>query len=367
MDEKAPGRSVQCVFLKNTSFLRGLQQPGRCRVPCASVRFFECALEFAIRSTHFAGTCFIIVSHMMLRKAAPAKINLGLHVLRKRSDGYHDIETVFLQIGWADEVSVEPPAGRREAGAPAFSGPLHVTPVGNASPADLLFQVPPGSGNLVYRAAQCLDPHKGARIELRKRIPVGAGLGGGSSDAATALRLLNDLWGLARSREELIRMAASVGADAAFFAAGDAAAFGAGRGDVLKPLMGDGTPYVFPYPLVVAAPPVQVSTAGAYALVQPNDRNRPDLCEVLLSGDPERWRAELTNDFERVILPRYPQIAAAKTALEEAGAVYASLSGSGSAVYGAFENEAQAEEAEDVLRRSGCLTWRGRVCTSGSI
>ena len=362
MDEKAPRRSVQCVFLKPTSFLRMLQQPGRYRVPCASVRFFECALEFVIRSTHFAGTCFIIVSHMMLRKAAPAKINLGLHVLRKCSDGYHDIETVFLRIGWADEVSVEPPAGRREAGAPAFSGPLHVTPVGNASPDDLLLQVPSGAGNLIHRAARCLDPHKGASIELRKHIPVGAGLGGGSSDAATALRLLNDLWGLARSREELINMAASVGADAAFFAAGDAAAFGAGRGDKLKPLMKeDGAPYVFPYLLVAAAPPIQVSTAGAYALVQPNDRNRPDLCGVLLSGDPERWRAELTNDFERVILPRYPRIAAAKTALEEAGAVYASLSGSGSAVYGAFEGEAQAEEAEDVLRRSGCRTWRGRA------
>ena len=244
---------------------------------------------------------------MMLRKAAPAKINLGLHVLRKRSDGYHDIETLFLQIGWADEVSVEPPAGSKGAEAPAFSGPLHVTPVEDASPAKRLLQVPPGADNLVYRAARCLDPHKGASIELRKHIPVGAGLGGGSSNAATALRLLNDLWGLARSREELISMAASVGADAAFFAAGDAAAFGAGRGDVLKPLMEDGTPYVFPYPLVVAAPPVQVSTAGAYALVQPDDRNRPDMCEVLLSGDPERWRAELTNDFERSYCPDIPE------------------------------------------------------------
>lgn len=298
---------------------------------------------------------------MMLRKAAPAKINLGLHVLRKRSDGYHDIETVFLRIGWTDEVSVQPPADRREAGTPAFSGPLHVTPVEDASSAARLLQVPPGPDNLVYRAARHLDPDKGARIELRKYIPVGAGLGGGSSDAATALLLLNELWGLARSREELIRIAASVGADAAFFAAGEAAAFGAGRGDMLKPLRQDGSPYVFSYFLVVATPLVPVSTAEAYALVQPNDRNRPDLREVLLSGDPERWRAELTNDFERVILPRYPLIAAAKTALEETGAVYASLSGSGSAVYGAFEDEARAREAEEVLRRSGCRTWRGRA------
>ncbi len=298
---------------------------------------------------------------MMLRKAAPAKINLGLHVLRKCSDGYHDIETVYLRIGWADEVSVRPPAGREEADSPAFPGPLHVISVEDAASADRLLQVPPGADNLVYRAARCLDPDKGACIELRKRIPVGAGLGGGSSDAATALRLLNDWWRLGRPQEELIDIAASVGADAAFFAAGDGAAFGTGRGDMLKPLLQDGTPYVFPYRLVVAVPPVQVSTAGAYALVQPNDRNRPDLCEVLLSGDPERWRAELTNDFERVILPRYSRIAAAKAALEETGAVYASLSGSGSAVYGAFEGAAQAREAEHALRQSGCRTWRGRA------
>ena len=348
-------------ILKNTSFLRVLQQPEGYRVPCTSVGFFERTLELVIRSAHFAGMSFIMVSQRMLRKAAPAKINLGLHVLRKRSDGYHDIETVFLRIGWADEVSITPPEGRKEADFPAFSGPLQVIPVEDASPADRVLQVPPGADNLVYRAARCLNPDKAASIELRKRIPVGAGLGGGSSDAATALHLLNDWWKLGRSLEELIDIAASVGADAAFFAAGDAAAFGTGRGDMLKPLLQDGTPYVFPYHLVVAAPPVQVSTAGAYALVQPNDRNRPDLCEVLLSGDPERWRAELTNDFERVILPRYPRIAAAKTVLEETGAVYASLSGSGSAVYGAFEDEARARKAEDVLRRSGCRTWRGRA------
>lgn len=298
---------------------------------------------------------------MTLRKAAPAKINLGLQVLRKRRDGYRDIETVFLRIGWADEVSVQPPARREGAEAAPFAGPLHVVPVEDATPAGAALQTPPGPANLVWRAARRLDPDKGAVVELRKTIPVGAGLGGGSSDAATALHLLNELWGLARPREELVRIAASVGADAAFFAAGDAAAFGAGRGDALTPLLERGVPYVFPYILVAAAPPVQVSTAAAYALVEPNDQNRPDVREALLSADPDRWRAELTNDFERVILPRYPRIAAAKAALEEAGAAYASLSGSGAAVYGAFEDETQAAEAEERLRRSGCRTWRGRA------
>ena len=298
---------------------------------------------------------------MTLRQSAPAKINLGLQVLRKRRDGYHDIATVFLRIGWADEVSVQPPAHRPGAEATPFSGPLQVFPAPDAAPADEALQVPSGPDNLVWRAARRLDPDKGAVVELRKRIPVGAGLGGGSSDAAAALHLLNALWGLARPREDLIRMAARVGADAAFFAAGDAAAFGAGRGDALKPLREHGAPYVFPYILVVAAPPVQISTAEAYALMQPNDQNRPDVCEVLLSADPDRWRAELTNDFERVILPRHPRIAAAKAALEEAGAAYASLSGSGAAVYGAFEDESHAAEAERRLRQSGCRTWRGRA------
>lgn len=295
-----------------------------------------------------------------LRKAAPAKINLGLQVLRKRPDGYRDIETVFLRIGWADEVSVQPPARRPEAQAAPFSGPLQVAPAEDAKPADALLQVPSGPDNLVWRAARRLDPDKGASVALRKTIPVGAGLGGGSSDAATALHLLNELWQLARPREELVRIAASVGADAAFFAAGHAAAFGAGRGDALTPLCEGGAPYVFPYILVVAAPPVQVSTAAAYALIEPNDRRRPDVRAALLSADPDRWRAELTNDFEQVILPRYPRIAAAKAVLEEAGAAYASLSGSGAAVYGAFEGETHAAEAEERLRRSGCRTWRGR-------
>lgn len=296
-----------------------------------------------------------------LRKAAPAKINLGLQVLRKRPDGYRDIETVFLRIGWADEVSVQPPPRRPGAEAAPFSGPLHVTPLEGATPADALLQVPSGPDNLVWRAARRLDPDKGATVALRKTIPVGAGLGGGSSDAATALHLLNELWQLARPREELVRIAASVGADAAFFAAGHAAAFGAGRGDALTPLFEGGAPYVFPYTLVVAAPPVQVSTAAAYALIEPNDRRRPDVRAALLSADPDRWRAELTNDFEQVILPRHPRIAAAKAVLEEAGAAYASLSGSGAAVYGAFEDETHAAEAEERLRRSGCRTWRGRA------
>ena len=298
---------------------------------------------------------------MTLRKAAPAKINLGLHVLRKRSDGYHDIETIFLRIGWADEVSVQPPVRRAQAEAPRFSGPLHVLPAEDAAPAPVALQVPPGPENLIWRAARRLDPDKGAVVRLRKRIPVGAGLGGGSSDAAAALHLLNELWGLGRSREELIRMAACVGADAAFFASGDASALGTGRGDALTPLLERGAPYVFPYALVVATPPVQISTACAYALAQPNDRNRPDLRAVLLSADPGRWRAELTNDFERAILPRYPLVAAAKATLEEAGAAYASLSGSGSSVYGAFEEEAHAAEAEHALREAGCRTWRGRA------
>ncbi len=272
MDEKAPGRSVQCVFFEKYLFYSGVATPG----PLPGSRRIDPILRgcvrIRIRSARLTGMCFTMVSHRMLHKPAYAKINLGLHVLRKRSDGYHDIETVFLRIGWADEVSVEPPASGKETGVPAFSGPLHVTPVGNASPDDPSIQVPLGSDNLVCRVARRLDPDKGAHIVLRKHIPVGAGLGGGSSDAATTLHLLNDLWGLARSREELIHMAASIGADAAFFAAGDAAAFGSGRGDMLEPLMEAGAPYVFPYFLVVAAPPVQVSTAGAYALVQPDDR-----------------------------------------------------------------------------------------------
>ncbi len=283
---------------------------------------------------------------MMLERRAPAKINLGLHVLRKRADGYHDLETVFLRLPWADRLTAEP--------AESFSFTC-------SDPA-----LPTDEGNLCVRAARRLAEafgvEKGAKLHLEKRLPYGAGLGGGSSDAAATLRLLAEGWRLDASDEALREIAAAIGSDVPFFLLSEPAAYATGRGEKLEPLTdAAGDPYGLPFALVVVAPEEQVATAEAYGWVTPNDENRPDLRAVVRSNDLARWRAELVNDFEAPVLERHPSIRAAKGLLAEAGAGYAALSGSGSAVFGVFESGAAAEAAAEAARQSGLRVWHGAL------
>jgi len=268
-------------------------------------------------------------------RSAPAKVNLGLHVRRRRPDGYHDLETVMLPLRWADRLSATP------------SDTLTLT---TSDPA-----LPTGDGNLVVRAARALAEWAGVaptgRLHLDKRVPYGAGLGSGSSDAAHALRLLADLWALDVPEAVLHGLAAGLGSDVPFFLLGGPA-LATGRGEVLTPL-----PYRCPFALVVAVPPVHVATAEAYRFVTPNDDARPDPAAVVASNDLARWRAELANDFEAPVLARYPAIAEAKALLLRSGAGYAALSGSGAAVFGAFEDDAEAREAAERLRTEGHRVW----------
>lgn len=281
---------------------------------------------------------------MITKREAPAKINLGLHVVRKRDDGYHDLETVFLRIGWADLLTVRP------------AETLTLT----CSDASL----PTDDGNLVLQAARLLadtyDVTEGATLHLDKHLPHGAGLGGGSSDAATALRTLRDLWALDASDADLHPLAARLGSDVPFFL-GPKAAYATGRGVQLTSLVDPATDdlYELPFALVVAVPPAAVSTAEAYRRVTPRATGRPDLRAVVLSNDLERWRADLTNDFEASVFDQYPAIRHTKQALVNAGAGYASMSGSGSAVFGVFTDEAQAHAATEALRTSGHRVWHG--------
>ncbi len=276
-----------------------------------------------------------------IRRAAPAKLNLGLRVLRRRPDGFHDVETAMLPIGWADGLTAEPAL----ALTLACSDPA----------------LPTDERNLVVRAALALaaealvEPR--AALRLDKRVPYGAGLGGGSSDAAAALLLLDRLWGTGLSESRLHALAAGLGSDVPFFLCGEAA-IARGRGEVLTPLLGhDGAPYRCPFRLVVAVPPVHVATAEAYRLVAPQDGARPDLAAAVASNDLSRWRRELTNDFEAPILAAFPAIARAKTLLLDAGAGYAAMSGSGSAVFGAFEGAPAARAAAGALEAGGCRVW----------
>ncbi len=280
---------------------------------------------------------------------APAKINLGLHVLRRRADGYHDVETVLLRIPWHDRLTARPADG------------LTCTCSDPALPTD--------EGNLCVRAAHVLreafGTEQGAALHLDKHVPYGAGLGGGSSDAAATLRLLTDLWSLDASDDELHVLAAALGADVPFFL-GPPAAYATGRGDALAPLRADGgTPYRLPFALVVVAPEEGMSTPEAYRMVTPRAEGRPDLRAVVCSNDLERWRAELTNDFEAPVLDAHASARGVKTMLLDAGAGYAALSGSGSAVFGVFEDDAQAEAAAEAARQSGHRTWHGAVDVPG--
>ena len=276
----------------------------------------------------------------MPTRLAPAKVNLGLHVLRRRPDGFHDLATVFLPLGWSDRLTAEP--------AERWS----LTTTDPALPTD--------GGNLVTRAARALAAHAGtgtgARVHLDKRVPYGAGLGSGSSDAAATLRLLSDLWRLDLPHADLARLALDLGSDVPFFL--DAvAAHGTGRGERLAPLEGEGGgPYRCPFWLVVAVPAVHVSTATAFSGVTPDGGDRPDLAAAVVSNDLARWRRELTNDFQPSVEAAHPEVRVVRQSLEGRGAGLAALSGTGSAVVGVFEAEAPARAAARAVSET-CRVW----------
>ena len=284
------------------------------------------------------GLVTLIGLQVILKRQAPAKLNLGLHVLRKRPDGYHDLETVFLRIPWADTLTARP------------AEQITLTCSDSSLTTD--------ETNLVMKAALALAEAcgvaQGAALHLEKRLPHGAGLGGGSSDAAATLRLLADLWKLDVPEVTLHRLALALGSDVPFFL-GAAAAHATGRGEVLT-LLPD---YRLLFQLVVVVPPVRVSTASAFARIRPHDAHRPDLRALVTSNDLARWRTHLVNDFEAPIFETYPLIRTVKESLLEAGAGYAAMSGSGSAVFGVFEAEQQARAAAERARQAGHQVWWG--------
>lgn len=276
------------------------------------------------------------------RERARAKVNLSLHVLAREEGGYHQIETVFQALELADVVSV---ALRREPG-------VRLTVEG----------VPPGSlgperENLATRAAraylEALDPEGweevGVRLHLKKRIPHGAGLGGGSSDAAAVLRGLDVLHERALGLSRLVRLGATLGADVAFFVLDTPRALGWGRGDRLLPL-----PALPPREVVLAIPPEGIATPWAYRLLA--EQRRREARESAGGGvvsleDLDDWEAVAagaTNAFQEVLEPVRPELARLRGLLQEAGAAPALLSGSGSAVFGVF---AEAEGAEAAAAR----------------
>ncbi len=259
-----------------------------------------------------------------------AKINIGLYVVSKRPDGYHNLETVFYPVPLTDVLEIKPLKG---SDAPFLLQTVGA-PVGG-SPADNLIIK-------VYRDLKEEFSLPALDIYLNKRIPMGAGLGGGSSDAAAMMRALNDGFSLGFTDEEMEKRIAVYGADCAFFVK-SRPAFATGIGDVLTPI-GDFS--LKGYVLLLVKPAVSVSTREAYGGVVP--ASAPcDLTEAV-KRPVEEWKDIIANDFEKSVFRVHPAIAAIKQTMYDMGAVYASMSGSGSTVFGLFRHS--VEEAAEVFR-----------------
>lgn len=262
------------------------------------------------------------------------KINLGLNVMARRSDGYHDLESVIVPVPWWDvlEIIRSPDSETRLL--------LSGLPVAGAV-----------EENLCIKAFRLLEKEFGIQpvhIYLHKVIPSGAGLGGGSSDGAFTLLMLNELFTLRLDQMQLKRFALMLGSDCPFFI-DNRPALATGRGDILKPvsLSLDG------YYIIIIKPEIHISTASAYTLIRPCPANPP--VQTVIRSAPECWRNALHNDFEDALSADFPVIAQITNELYGYGAVYASLSGSGSAVYGLFR------EKPENIQFAGCTQWQGML------
>lgn len=267
---------------------------------------------------------------------ACAKINLGLLITGRRPDGYHTLETVFAPIDWFDTLDF------------TLADGIGMSCSNLALPSD--------DSNLCIRAAKALRElactDAGVEINLVKRVPFGAGLGGGSSDAAATLRVLNELWGIHAPSAELHRLAVRLGADVPYFLDMKGLAYAAGIGEELEDLA-----LSLPYHVVTVFPEVQVPTVWAYRNFRPRfDRSVPDLkglASRLCNMRDTSVLGVFENDFAPVVFEHYPVVREVRDLLLDSGAVFASLSGSGSAVYALFEEAARAGDAAERLSAFG--------------
>ena len=280
---------------------------------------------------------------------ASAKVNLALEVLGKRADGYHEIATVLQAVDLFDRIAVET----------ADSLSLHTDDP----------DLPTDEGNLVMRAARRLQKaagiETGARIRLQKRIPVAAGLGGGSSDAAATLWGLSRLWKLRWPTARLQELAVELGMDVPFFL-GAGRAVARGRGEQLAPLPGGGG-----YALVLVNPRVPLSTREVYGRVPTGWRAEPvgtdRVIEALRTRNVNRVAAALTNNLEGLVEPVLPVIGRMKAALLAAGALGAIMSGSGPTVFGMARSLDHARQIRSRVSRAGWACWAVRTNSGPAI
>lgn len=278
-----------------------------------------------------------------------AKINLGLRVLRRRPDGYHDLETVMVPVGWTDVLEMVP---SEKGGSFTLTG----SSLGGCPP----------EKNLVIKALRALETHIGEAlppldIYLRKNIPDGAGLGGGSADASFAIRGANEIFGLGMTDAEMASVAAKVGADCPFFIY-NRPMLARGIGEILTPI---DIPGAEAFHIAIAKPETEaVSTKDAYAGISPAELPEGTSLAEALCAPASDWRESgiVVNDFEPSVFAIRPAIEDTLRRMQDCGAAYAAMSGSGAAVFGLFTSAKMAEEA--AARFDGCRTWHGPLGVS---
>ena len=248
------------------------------------------------------------------------KINLGLNILKKREDGFHDLETVFYPLPLHDIVEIIPSPG--ETGIQFSKSGLEINGYNDHNLCVKAYSL------LLKKFPQLAPVH----LHLHKTIPAGAGLGGGSADAAFTLTLLNEMCGLQLSKEELLQLASQLGSDCPFFII-NKPCFSKGRGELLEEIGLDLSAFKF----ILVNPGIHIDTGAMFQRIKPA-LPKTSLKEII-KHPVENWRNEMKNDFEEIVFSLHPGIGIIKDELYNAGAVYASMSGSGSTVYGIFPKQ----------------------------
>lgn len=248
------------------------------------------------------------------------KINLGLHIIGKRADGFHDLETVFYPIALRDALELIP--------ATKSTTEIEFTGTGLVVDGDI-------ADNLCVKAYHLLKKDfpqlPVIKIHLHKTIPMGAGLGGGSADASLMLKLLNDKFKLNLSTSQLLTYALQLGSDCPFFII-NKPCYATGRGEILEEIKVD----LSAYKIVLINPGIHVNTGWAFSNIIPSAPKKS--VKEIVQQPVDTWKTELKNDFEAPVFIAHPQIKAIKEDLYNQGAIYAAMSGSGSTVFGIFEN-----------------------------
>jgi 4-diphosphocytidyl-2-C-methyl-D-erythritol kinase len=266
---------------------------------------------------------------------APAKINLYLEVLKKREDGFHQIETLFERISIKDKLSIEEVSGE--------------TVVECQDPG-----VPTGEDSLLFRAIKLFTGKSQStsnfRVRVEKNIPIGAGLGGGSSDAATVLMALNEISGFPLEKEDLLEMARKLGSDVPFFIENASFAIGTERGDVIRSLESEAKLWH-----VIINPPFELKTSSVYEKVPALGLTKPGGVDRMFSAflkdnNTNKIAENLHNDLQTIVLRDFPSLGKVFTHLEEEGAQGVLLSGSGPTVFGLFTEEKAPQAAENLRK-----------------